>query len=358
MKRIALVFFLTFCSIQFLEAETCTLTGYPFDYDQLDSKVSGQCVNPDTVVITGFVSTDGNNQSQGSGYVLQIGPGGTLLIQNNTTNFNGSIKVKDGGLLDLEAKMTLPAGAGLGLEEGGTLETHDGGNDRITINGVPIIKGTGCNAAIEGNSPPYCANGGITGPLGFTENGIETDAVLPITLGRFDAMSNVTGVQLEWETISEENFDFFSIERSEDGENFYEIGTVPGNGNSTERIQYSYVDANPVFGTSFYRLNAIDFDGSYEKFQSISIEYIPNELNVSLYPNPGNGKDMSIQLGLPVEAKLKSVKIYNFSGDLVLHSELKVGKNNIYFDHLLPKGLYFAKIQIDNYFMSKKMVIN
>ena len=219
------------------------------------------------------------------------------------------------------------------------LTANNGGNKRIFI-GDFEYKGNDFDEII--------AAGGVDA------NGL----LLPIVLGVFKALSDASNVTLEWETISEENFDFFSIERSEDGENFYEIGTVPGNGNSTERIQYSYVDNNPVFGTSFYRLNAIDYDGTYEKFQSISIEFLPNELNVSLYPNPGNGKDMRIQLGLPVEAKLKTVSIYNFSGDLIVSKELKVGNNNLNFERQLPKGLYYAKIQIDNYFLSKKLVIN
>jgi len=217
-----------------------------------------------------------------------------------------------------------------------------GNNDQLTI-GATKYKGTQLNDINNADRPTL-----------VTEDAIS----LPIVLGSFVYKIYKNNIVLDWETISEENFDFFSIERSEDGENFYEIGTVPGNGNSTERMKYSYVDANPVFGTSFYRLNAIDYDGSYEKFQSISIEYIPNELNVTLYPNPGNGKGMSINLGLPIEAKLKTVKIYNFSGDLVLHSELKVGKNNLHFERQLPKGLYYTKIQIDNFSLSKKLVIN
>ena len=181
---------------------------------------------------------------------------------------------------------------------------------------------------------------------------------MPIVLSKFVYEIFKDNLILNWETISEENFDTFSIERSEDGINFYEIGTVLGNGNSSKRIQYSYVDKNPLFGTSFYRLNAIDYDGTYEKFQSLSVEYIPNELNVSFYPNPGNGHNLSIQLGLPIDAKFKSVSVYNFSGDVVLNRALKIGNNNLNFEHQLPKGLYFAKIQIDNYFLSKKLIVN
>ena len=133
---------------------------------------------------------------------------------------------------------------------------------------------------------------------------------------------------------------------------------MPGHGNSTQRIQYSFVDENPIFGIAFYRLNAIDYDGSYEKFQSIAVEYVPNELNASLYPNPGNGESLNIKLGLPQEAKLKTVSVYSFSGDLVLSKELKVGSNNLTLERKLPKGLYFAKIQIDNYQTTKKLIVN
>ncbi len=243
----------------------------------------------------------------------------------------------------------LSAGAGstfvLTKTPNGTLTCTSGtcgDNDQLTI-GTTKYKG------IQLNNINTAAR-----PTVVTEDAVS----LPIVLSKFVYEIFKDNLILNWETISEENFDTFSIERSEDGINFYEIGTVLGNGNSSKRIQYSYVDKNPLFGTSFYRLNAIDYDGTYEKFQSLSVEYIPNELNVSFYPNPGNGHNLSIQLGLPIDAKFKSVSVYNFSGDVVLNRALKIGNNNLNFEHQLPKGLYFAKIQIDNYFLSKKLIVN
>ena len=232
------------------------------------------------------------------------------------------------------------------------------GVDFICGNTILIGNG-GCDTANgeEDTSPPYCAADGITGPTGFDQTG-ETPSVLPIVLGKFSALVSKNSIELEWQTITEENFDFFSIERSNDGENFYEIGTVPGHGNSNQPIDYSFTDDNPIFGKSYYRLNAIDYDGSYEKFQILSVEFIPDALQISIYPNPSKSENMNILLALPVEAQIKTIDVYSFSGELILKKDLQSGLNNILLDRQLPKGLYYAKIQIDNFTESRKLIIN
>ncbi len=328
-----------------------------YTLDSTKCKVDGDCNwNVGSSWING-VAPNGSTPSAGD--IIRIPKNSYIDIQGNPNNtvITNDVILKVWGSIDISdnnARLKLLGeNSAIQLGEGAHLDGGGANSARLVI-GDTEIKGP----VIDNLAYPNQLNEANLAAGGCAQTGDCDDDPLPIVLGKFSTSVQENYVVLEWETISEENFDFFSIERSEDGENFYEIGTVPGNGNSTERIQYSYVDNNPVFGTSFYRLNAIDYDGTYEKFQSISIEFLPNELNVSLYPNPGNGKDMRIQLGLPVEAKLKTVSIYNFSGDLILSKELKVGNNNLNFERQLPKGLYYAKIQIDNYFLSKKLVIN
>ncbi|MEQ6121158.1 T9SS type A sorting domain-containing protein [Reichenbachiella sp. MALMAid0571] len=356
MKRIILLgFFL-------LPASGIVLGQTIYTLDSTKCKVDGDCNWNDASSwfkngVAAASAPDGNEPSNGD--IIRIPTLSYIGIQGqpNTTEINNSVVLKVWGSIDISgsnARLKLLNGnSTIQLGEGAHL---DGGGDnsaRLKI-GDTEIKGP----IIDNLAYPNQLTEDNLDAGGCAQTGDCDDDPLPIVLGSFDISVQDNDVVLEWETISEENFDFFSIERSEDGKNFYEIGTVPGHGNSTERIQYSYVDDNPLFGTSFYRLNAIDYDGSYEKFQSLSVEYVPNELNASIYPNPGNGKHINVLLGLPIEAKLKTISIYNFSGDLILTEELSVGSNHFNLERQLPKGLYFTKILIDNYFISKKLVVN
>ncbi len=90
---------------------------------------------------------------------------------------------------------------------------------------------------------------------------------LPVVLTRFSAELAEPHVALDWETASEINSDFFSVERSENGKDFEEIGQLKAAGDSQQPIQYRYIDeqaAKRFSGSLFYRLRTVDFDGSFE----------------------------------------------------------------------------------------------
>ncbi|MEQ9288431.1 MAG: T9SS type A sorting domain-containing protein [Cyclobacteriaceae bacterium] len=343
-------------------AQTCTVTG-SYTFANIGTALCAEGGTVDIpgstkVILDGSLTTTGNNQSL-TGYSIEIADGGSINVDHNGAEIGGSIKVKDGGFLGLEGGLTLPSGSSLGIEDGGLVDSGATGSDRLTIGSTVVLKGNGSCTEANGeadSSPPYCSSNGISGPTGFDETG-ENPTVLPIVLGRFNAIAMQKSVELEWETISEENFDFFSIERSDDGENFYEIGTVPGHGDSNVRIQYSFEDKAPLFGISYYRLNAIDYDGSFEKFKAIAVEYIPEDLQLSMYPNPGNGSGLTVLLGLPIEARLKKVSVFELGGNLLFEKPLHTGINEITPEQRLTGGFYFAKFQIDNYQFTRKLII-
>ncbi|HET6992024.1 MAG TPA: T9SS type A sorting domain-containing protein, partial [Bacteroidia bacterium] len=101
---------------------------------------------------------------------------------------------------------------------------------------------------------------------------IRYTTVLPIEMLRFDGVCDKGNVLLNWTTASEQNNDFFTIERSTDGLTFSQIGTVDGAGNSDQILHYSFFDTDPVGGTNYYRIKQTDFNGafSYNKIIAVS----------------------------------------------------------------------------------------
>ncbi|PWH81209.1 T9SS type A sorting domain-containing protein [Brumimicrobium oceani] len=110
-------------------------------------------------------------------------------------------------------------------------------------------------------------------------------STLPIELMTFDAYKNDREVEVNWKTASELNNDYFTIERSKDGFSWENIQTVPGAGNSSRTIAYSWIDHSPYAGISYYRLSQTDFDGTTEVFNIVSIENEAEE-ELQAYPNP------------------------------------------------------------------------
>lgn len=87
--------------------------------------------------------------------------------------------------------------------------------------------------------------------------------VLPVELLSFKAIPEDNGVVLLWETATETNNDYFSVERSFNGNEWATIGTVKGSGNSNERLSYSFLDTNPFGGTSYYRIRQNDYNQKF-----------------------------------------------------------------------------------------------
>jgi hypothetical protein len=119
-----------------------------------------------------------------------------------------------------------------------------------------------------------------------------TNVILPVTLRYFSAapvkQAENYNVYCNWETATEQNSDFFSVERSPDGISFSQIGTVDGSGNSSTIKKYFYNDNEPKPGTSYYRLKQVDHDGKYA-YSSVEEVNIKPFGEINIYPNPCAG---------------------------------------------------------------------
>jgi hypothetical protein len=135
----------------------------------------------------------------------------------------------------------------------------------------------------------------INQPIGFTGSGeVEDYYLAPFTLPveLTDYTANLTpdcGVQLDWVTATETNNDYFTIERSSDGENWTKIAQVKGHGNSTQTLHYTYIDKGHVPGTNYYHLTQTDFDGKINDLpkRSVNVDCEANP-GISMSPNPAS----------------------------------------------------------------------
>jgi len=115
-----------------------------------------------------------------------------------------------------------------------------------------------------------------------------TVTALPIELLFFTGHNEEKVNVLEWQTASESNNDYFTVEHSADALNFTPFATVKGAGNSSQLQQYSTVDSLPATKTTYYRLKQTDYDGNYTYSNTIAIGMKTNLDIISIYPNPAN----------------------------------------------------------------------
>lgn len=105
--------------------------------------------------------------------------------------------------------------------------------------------------------------------------------VLKVELTYFTGQSVKGGVQLNWQTASEQNANYFIIERSVNGSDFSRIGTVKANNKPTT---YGYDDKYPLSIGAYYRLIEVDLNEKKEVFRSIFVEQL--EKRLTIFPNP------------------------------------------------------------------------
>jgi len=188
---------------------------------------------------------------------------------------------------------------------------------------------------------------------------------LPIKLLSFDVQKNVDIVELNWVTAEEINNDFFTIERSADGQVFEPVTEVTGAGTSTEARSYSAVDDNPLPGTSYYRLKQTDFNGQYEYFPMVAVSFDDNLNtnalidNLTIGPNPFNN-EFALSFN-STNTGMMEVEIMNMNGQLVHSDAFQVdyGQNTYRFEdrQQLPAGVYFVNLLMDHQLLETKRMM-
>ena len=177
---------------------------------------------------------------------------------------------------------------------------------------------------------------------------------LPIQLLSFTGNCHEQDVVLKWNTASESNNDYFTIERSINGINWQVAGTVTGAGNSSSQSLYMFTDKQPNKEGGLYRLKQTDFDKNYKYGKVIGLKKCVNDAinSLTIYPNPGNGKfellfDGNIN-------QVQAITIFNSSGQKSFESNSFQSKFNL--TDKAP-GIYFMSLRIDSKLINLKIVV-
>ncbi len=186
---------------------------------------------------------------------------------------------------------------------------------------------------------------------------------LPILLAYFHAEIQGDEVISTWKTVQEKNNRFFTVQKTIDFETFYEIGTLDGQGDSQEQHSYTFADDSPFLGKSYYRLKQTDYDGKFTFSDPVMIDYKgPATVTLRAYPNPSNGRQITLELKGLKGIQSVPVSIYNQQGQRVMDFILYENgpgnfKEEIFFPTDLPQGVYVIKAG-RTLQMTRKMVVD
>ena len=240
------------------------------------------------------------------------------------------VKVDDHGMLTLNS-CSLTIGDKLEVLSSGSIV----GGGQITYNGS------------SGNYVNTSSGGifGCTSPT-FGDCNLGTcSVVLAVELTSFEGVQNDdNSITIQWTTASEEDNDYFDLERSYDLQNWETIGSEKGAGNSTTSVSYAMRDLPELSNVVYYRLKQVDFDGkvNYSKIIAIHLNSTESNTTIKAFPNPA--RDFVVVQGNMVS--LNSIGVYNLIGEEITKhlSMSQESKNSVSINvaDLVP-GTYLVK---------------
>jgi hypothetical protein len=302
--------------------------------------------NNKTITVTTNLNITGN-------FILTGGPGSTLSVTgghtvhvfgnsnymgdpaNNGVQYNVAASsdkiIVDGTLYGKNNN----AFTGNGSISGGTLNVKNGATC-----GSPCPVSGGFSNCTSGDA--FCSNSGA----------------LPITLLYFNASIEESSVEVRWATSMQENFDKFILERSTNGKTFESLTEILGEGKNVEDIEnkYSFIDNNPKLGLNYYRIKAVDLDGSFNYHKSVAVDFSGNK-KISVTPNPSNGNTVKFSVNFTPD-QLDRIVLVNNLGQEVASGNASELNGQIVFDTPLNTGVYVLKYFVSGAELNTRLMIN
>lgn len=225
-----------------------------------------------------------------------------------------------------------------------------------TTSGGSVCSGTGAGTVVT--------NSAITAfsPFTFASKSNSLNP-LPIELISFQAEPNGSKVDLKWTTASERNNDYFTIEKTTDGQNFEFVSQVDGAGNSSTVLNYTTVDLYPYPGTSYYRLKQTDFNGDHTYYDLVEVKFISSGVfDISIYPNPVSSSEnvnIVIQHSLNEEVLVVVTDVTGKDSysKVIITGETGETVSGLDIENRLAPGVYLITATSKQNIYSKKLII-
>ncbi len=188
-----------------------------------------------------------------------------------------------------------------------------------------------------------CGNGCTTLPLNWTDF-----SALPL---------NKNEALLRWSTQAEEGVSHFEVERSYDGRRFSPIGQLTAN-NELEQ-DYEFLDITARGTLAYYRITAIDFDGTRRSSPVEAVRWPEAIQQVTLFPNPTGAEGLNVRW-TPLPDRSYQYYIYNSYGQEVSRKNLGAaagaGEVTVPTDKL-PTGVYLLRLRTKDWDWTGNFVV-
>ncbi len=164
----------------------------------------------------------------------------------------------------------------------------------------------------------------------------------PIDLLYFQAKKREDFIEINWQTATETNNDYFTLEKSSDGMNWQEFAQIQSKSADNTGNYYTYTDSEISTTDVYYRLKQTDYNNEYKYFKTIKVSSsIESEL--TFFPNP-----VKDEVTFLIDEDSK-IEIYTIQGSLIstFYNTNNEGPFKINTSDLMD-GNYLFKVSTEN----------
>lgn len=196
------------------------------------------------------------------------------------------------------------------------------------------------------------------------------DDIVPVELLSFNGNVRESGIDLFWETATEQNnYGFYVEKRIQGVEEFESIGFVNGHGTTTTINRYNFFDADVTVNQTYeYRLRQVDRDGAHDcgisQIITLTFDKVADIALMQNAPNPFVNSTL-IKFNLPVAQNVR-LEVIDMFGNVVrtlVNGQYSASAHSVAFDgrdelgNVLPNGQYIYRLTADNGVVNGKMTI-
>jgi hypothetical protein len=187
-----------------------------------------------------------------------------------------------------------------------------------------------------------------------------TNSTLPIAFSGIKASQKGSDVQVDWSLANEKGITAYEVEKSTNGVAFSKASVVTSR-NSSGAVTYNWLDANATAGDNFYRIKAIEANGSTKYTSIVKVKIGGAKSSLSVYPNPVVGKTLTVQF-VNRQKGTYDVELINSAGQRLLVQKIVHAGGSAAQTVQLPatasKGTYQLKVTGDAFKHNQSVILD
>lgn len=190
----------------------------------------------------------------------------------------------------------------------------------------------------------------------FVLSSLDVFGPLPVELINFSTLCDEKTVNIQWSTASENNSDYFILEKSTNGADWRSVDEINAAGNSSTINNYSIRENGN--GLVYYRLRQVDINGKETIYGPISANCEGGlENSLSVFPNPNKGS-FTVEVINNIEEDA-TIQIMDMQGRIIENRKVLLlkGVNQFTFDiYSIAKATYTLRVISESNFSAVKIV--